>query len=406
VKLKQVLELELNRIRLSDSELEKLNLQAKKFCLNLEKSLKKRKIKASVFIGGSLAKKTILKKDLQDVDIFVRFDSKYKDTEISDLLEKSLKARRIHGSRDYFQLKKGDILFEIIPVINVSSSKQARNITDLSYFHVSYVLSKLRKNPKLANEIMLAKSFCHGQGVYGAESYISGFSGYALELLVIYYKSFVNFLKAAGKQEQIVLDPSKYYKNKQDILDSLNEAKLSSPIIFVDPTNKNRNALAALSKEAFIKFQVASKNFLKKPSLSYFQEKEINSKDYNFIIKARTDRQEGDIAGSKLKKFFGFIARELGRFFAVNKKAFRYNDDKTARLYFNIKPRKELILNGPPIDKTEHFLKFKLAHKNTFIKNKKIYAKEKITLSPKEFLKQFKIKNFKVMRSMGIIEVD
>ncbi|MCX6748988.1 MAG: hypothetical protein NT076_05285 [Candidatus Pacearchaeota archaeon] len=429
VNVKEILKKELGRIKPTSEELAKLEDEAKTFCLNLERSLKKRKIKASVFIGGSLAKKTILKKENQenplnvgfsgprkfkkqqnfrgyDIDIFVRFDSKYKDCEISDLLAKSLKATRIHGSRDYFQIKKGKVTFEIIPVIKVNKARGARNITDLSYFHVSYVLGKLKKNPRLADEIMLAKSFCHGQEVYGAESYISGFSGYALELLVIYYKSLINFLKIAGKAEQIVLDPEKLYKNKQDILESMNEAKLTSPIIFVDPTNKNRNALAALSKESFLRFQKASSSFLKKPSLAYFQAKKINEKNYNSILKARTNRQEGNIAGSKLKKFFGFVERGLEKNFSIEKKDFEYDNKKEATLYFKIKAKSNIIVNGPPIEKADNLEKFKEKHKNTFIKNGKIYAKEQVKMSVKEFLKEFKTKNKKIIESMGITELD
>ncbi len=405
MKIKEILAKELGRIKLDESELEKLEKQSKEFCLGLERSLKKKKIKASVFAGGSLAKKTILKKNRYDIDIFVRFDSKYKDSEISDLVSRVIKASRVHGSRDYFQIKKGKVIFEIIPVVKIGKPSQARNITDLSYFHVAYVLNKLKRNHKLADEIMLAKSFCHGQEIYGAESYISGFSGYALELLVIYYKSFLNFLKNTCKQEQIVLDPEKFYKNKQNVLESMNEAKLASPIIFVDPTNKNRNALAALSKEAFAKFQVAAKNFPKKPSLAYFQAKKINAKNYNLIVKARTNRQEGDVAGSKLKKFFGFLARELERYFKIEKRNFEYQG-KEASLYFKIKAKKIIIANGPPISMADSLEEFKLKHKNTFIKNNRIYAREKINMNSRGFLKQFKIKNKKIIESMGISGVD
>ena len=52
---------------------------------------------------------------------------------------------------------------------------------------------------------------------------------------------------------------------------NLNESKLQSPIVFVDPTFKERNALAALSRETFEKFKKASKVFLRAPSKRYFE---------------------------------------------------------------------------------------------------------------------------------------
>ena len=56
----------------------------------------------------------------------------------------------------------------------------------------------------------------------------------------------------------------------------LNSAKLNSPIILVDPTYKQRNALAALSDETFEKFKSACKKFLKNPSLKSFEIKKTN----------------------------------------------------------------------------------------------------------------------------------
>ncbi|MBD3252791.1 hypothetical protein GF386_03610, partial [Candidatus Pacearchaeota archaeon] len=54
-------------------------------------------------------------------------------------------------------------------------------MTDLSYFHVNHILKKIKKNKNLSDEIRLAKKFAYSQNCYGAESYIHGFSGYALE---------------------------------------------------------------------------------------------------------------------------------------------------------------------------------------------------------------------------------
>jgi len=405
--IKSVLEKQLEKIKLNEKEFKELEEKAKKLYSNLEKNLKKRKIRADVFVGGSLAKKTLLKKDIYDIDIFVRFDKKYKDNEISRLLEKALGiARKVHGSRDYFQIRQGKVTFEIIPVIKIKNAKEARNVTDLSYFHVSYVKNKIDKNKKLADEIMLAKSFSYANKCYGAESYIKGFSGYALELLVIYYKSFMNFIKAVAKaKEKIVLDPEKHYKNKQEILLNLNEAKLASAMVFVDPTFKERNVLAALSQETFLKFKDVCKKFLAKPSTIFFEESKIDKKDYNLIIKAGTNKQEGAIAGSKLLKFFKFLQQELSRYFEIKKSEFNYNNEKAAYFYFKIKPRRELILSGPPINAVENVLAFRKKHKSAFIKQGKVYAKEKINTNPKKFINDFKIKNKDKMKDMGINEL-
>src|SRR5512142_1004009 len=83
----------------------------------INKTLRKQKVRAVAKIGGSFAKDTWLAGD-HDVDIFVAFDTSYEDSKLSDMLEKALKplkAERVHGSRDYFQVHDG-FTYEIIPV--------------------------------------------------------------------------------------------------------------------------------------------------------------------------------------------------------------------------------------------------------------------------------------------------
>src|SRR3972149_3567125 len=89
------------------------------FISQFNSELKKFKIKAICVPGGSVAKNTFLKGDF-DVDLFVKFDYSYREKNISDLLEKVLKQynpERVHGSRDYFQLTKDNLNYEIVPVL-------------------------------------------------------------------------------------------------------------------------------------------------------------------------------------------------------------------------------------------------------------------------------------------------
>ena len=102
--LKQVL----NEVEPSKEEIKLINNGAKDFVSEFKKILSSSKIKAEVFVGGSYAKGTMIKKGVYDIDIFVRFDKDYSDEEISDITEGLLKKKwvfkRVHGSRDYFQI--------------------------------------------------------------------------------------------------------------------------------------------------------------------------------------------------------------------------------------------------------------------------------------------------------------
>ncbi len=129
-----------------ENKLKIIKNEVNAFLKDIKSILKKDKIKAEIFVGGSYAKQTLMRKDKYDIDIYVRFDKKYEN--ISDLLEKIIKKSKmkfikIHGSRDYFQIQKDNgLLFEIIPVRKISKPMEAENVTDLSYLHVNYVKKK------------------------------------------------------------------------------------------------------------------------------------------------------------------------------------------------------------------------------------------------------------------------
>ncbi len=253
--LKEVLQ----RVEPSEEELKIIGDSLHEFLNQLNKRLKALKINAEIFLGGSFAKATIIKKDLYDIDIFVRFDKEHKENELSKLTGRILRgiknASLIHGSRDYFRVNASkNLVFEIIPVKKIKNPKEAENITDLSYSHVNYIKRKL-KNKKLLDEIRLAKAFCHANNCYGAESYIRGFSGYALELLVYHYGSFLKFIRAMSKiKDKKVIDIEKHYTNKNQVLMDINASKLYSPVILIDPSYKQLNVLAAVYEETFKKF--------------------------------------------------------------------------------------------------------------------------------------------------------
>lgn len=386
----------------------------------LREELKKSKIDAEIFLGGSFAKDTLIKGEFYDIDIFVRFDWKYEDiskllTKVLDKIKKKhkLKIEKLHGSRDYFRIIKSNIIFEIVPVARIKKPKEARNVTDLSYFHVNYVKRKFGKN--LGKEVVFAKQFCKAQKVYGAESYVNGFSGYALECLIIYYKSFEKMLRELAKikpGERLIIDPEKAYKKKSDVLFDMNESKLNSPIILVDPTWKERNALAALNREMFEKFQEVARKFLKHPSKNFFEIKKFDIDGFKnkakkekaeFVrIELETNRQPGDIAGTKLKKFSNYLIKEVSRFFEVKDREFDYSGENKATFYIIAKSKREIIKIGPPRTLENNAKEFKKQNKSVFEKNGILHAKIKINFSAKKFIRDFAKKYHKSIKDMGI----
>jgi len=348
--MSSVLAEELTKISLSREEVLGMNKIAKDFI----SSLKAKGIKA--YVGGSLAKGTMVNRPgKQDIDIFVVFDYSEDISKLEGVLKKIKlpgELKRVHGSRDYFQIICNDLILEVIPVVKNRDPETAENVTDVSLSHVKYVGGAVKKNSTIAGEIKLAKAFCQGNRFYGAESYVKGFSGYSLEVLVIHFGGFVKFLKGIGKKR--VIDPLKYFKGEREVLNELNSSKLQGPLVLIDPTYKYRNVSAGLGLETFEKFKTVARAFLKSPSLEYFERKPIDVEGMKKLmgrfvkISLKTDRQEGDIAGTKMKKLLDFFVRELKRKQQqVVMKEFDYDGGQSAEGYIVVVEKPEIEVRGP-----------------------------------------------------------
>ena len=374
----------------------------------INNSLKQNKIRAVCVIAGSYAKGTILKNDF-DVDIFVRFDYSYKDDDLSEMLDvvlKPLNPERIHGSRDYFQIKKKGFLFEIVPVLMISDYKQAVNVTDMSPLHVGYV--KTHVNKKLCDEIRLAKQFCKGIGVYGAESYIRGFSGHVLDLLIIYYGSLKNLLMQASVWgKRVIIDIESHLK---DPLKELDQSKLVSPLIIVDPIQPDRNAAAALSKEKFELFKQKAREFIRVPKESFFKINKLNETTLKkkagnnllFIINIMPVVGKKDVVGAKVLKCFEHIETHIKKNdFNIIDCNWEFNEKKSL-LYFIIKNEtlsNKVIVRGPPVNVKNNAYMFKKKHPKAFVKEERLYAEEKRAyLTPRPLIKSLLKEDYVVSR--------
>lgn len=359
----------LKKIKPSKFEEFMLNRKLNIFLKKLNKNLKE----ATAMVGGSVAKNTWLSGN-HDVDIFVLFDN---DANASDRLENVLErvfkdVDRIHGSRDYFQLRFKGLNFEVVPVLKIEKVKDAKNITDISPMHVQWVASQ--KNEKIADEIRLAKAFAQAQGVYGAETYVKGFSGYVLEILTIYYKSFEKLVKAASTwQSHQMIDISKHYEG-------LNKEKIS-PLILIDPIDKTRNAAAALSQEKFTRFVNSCKGYLRNKDVDFFEKKKItldDLKDKNLVIKVTPLEGKKDVVGTKILKCLEYIEKELIlEGYTITEADWYWNED--ALLWFKVRDTELPKFKrhyGPPSNKTQNVKQFKLkwSHEKIYQEKDKVYV--------------------------------
>src|SRR3989338_5174000 len=340
----------LSKIKPNKQEL----LQFKKTSTAFLKTLNSKLKDAKAILGGSGAKGTWLSGNF-DIDIFVLFDYKkysQKTDELSNVLEPILKKafpsttlNRLHGSRDYFQMKYQNLSFEIVPILKISKADQAINITDVSPLHSQWVN---KHSAKVKDDIMLTKKLC----------------------------------KASQKWKiKEVIDAAKYYP-KKDALFHLNQSKLNSPLIVIDPVDKNRNAAAALSIEKLSLFQQKAKEYLLKPSASFFEKKVFDPSKIKAaaVVAITIEPLKGkeDVVGTKLLKVFQFLQKELEPF-SIKESHWEWEEE--AVLYFALN-KKELptieIRSGPPIKLTEHVKVFKQRHSDNYMENSRIFARVKV----------------------------
>ncbi len=320
-------------------------------------------------IGGSYAKGTWLSGD-HDIDLFIPYQKTTKN--ISDQLEKHLQKKfknvvRLHGSRDYYQIRQTNITFEIVPVKKIRKADEAENITDVSPLHVAWVNKHTNEHRK--DEVRLAKQFCKAHHLYGAETYIKGFSGYVLEILVVHYGNFAKLLKhSLHWKEGMVIDVAGHYHG-------INSSKKTA-LIIIDPVQASRNAAAALSDEKIKAFQKAARAFLQHPSKDAFIETPFNLAEIqknDLVIQATPLTGKRDTVGTKLLKVHEYLLQKLEEEgYEITGSGWHWNTN--AYFWYTVKATKlskTLKHSGPPLINTKHLAAFTKKYKKLALKKEK-----------------------------------
>ncbi len=128
--------------------------------------------------------------------------------------------------------------------------------------------------------------------------------------------------------------------------------------------------------------------FAAKPSIKFFEKKEIDAKELRKIagrkkallsvIAAETKKLQEEISAAKLTKFFGFLIYIMEKNgFKVLQKEMKFEKQKGTVYIIYKNPSASMLVIGPPINVLEHVLKFKKKYKKVFVKNGKACTKTK-----------------------------
>ncbi|MDA3856368.1 MAG: nucleotidyltransferase domain-containing protein [Candidatus Woesearchaeota archaeon] len=419
----------LNKIKPTPEEDSLRKKLVDEFISSLEISCKKLGLKCDFFIGGSFGKETYLTGS-SDVDIFVSFDLKYDDSKISSYLQKILDLANVDyvkqkGSRDYysyiFKNDKTEIKFELVPNRKIKTISDVLNSTDVSPFHVDFLKKLSLKNSLLFDEIRLAKQFFKAKRLYGAESYINGFSGHIVDILIAYYGSLENLLLDAKSWDEMkFIDINNFYKGFDDAKKKLESDKISK-LVVVDPIIKTRNAARALSDENYYKFLLVAQNFdvlrekdfevikfdlVKVISGAKKYTKLGNLKAIFYTINFEVGGNSEDIVGSKLLKLNNKIkSYYLAYDFEVFKNEFFIDTKSGVALLVFFFEKKELSkfkkITGPYVYMSDAVRNFTKGRDIYFIEGSRIYGYDL-----REFLKPETISKIKMEDARDLVGRD
>lgn len=265
-----------------------------------------------VMLVGSYAKDTWLK-DSIDIDIFVKIKASVDDARFESIGKsigfealKNYNPYLRYSQHPYVEAVVEGIRVNVVPCYDVALGKW-RSAADRSPYHTLYMLQRLDDVKK--RDVRLLKRFMKVIGVYGAEIAVQGFSGYVCEVLILAYGSFINTLEYAARWregEVISVDGSMQgRKGKGD----------NSAIIIIDPIDSNRNLGTAISYECVGRFILASRNFLARPSLEYFNygkpRLESNHARNVLVIEFSYRKRSDDIIWGQLKSSMSAIVKQL-----------------------------------------------------------------------------------------------
>jgi len=319
-----------------------------------------------VTLEGSAAKNTWVR-GRAEADIFIRFDPETsreelekRIVELGTKLIESLggKPMLMYADHPYVEGIIDGVTIDVVACYRVEQQKWI-GATDRTPYHTRYVIEKLK--PGQEDEVRLLKGFMIGCGVYGAEIKVRGFSGYLTELLTIRYGSFLDTIRAAASwKPPIVIDLEGYYESVEDVLELFRD----SPLIVIDPVDRSRNVAAAVSHRRLSEFILASKLFLKRPSLRFFRRvpgrprasnilKLAKNRNILYIFFRLREYKPRDVIWGELRRSEEGVRKALERLgFKVYRSASWTDENKKCILLFELNklslPR-YMLHQGPPV---------------------------------------------------------
>jgi tRNA nucleotidyltransferase (CCA-adding enzyme) len=259
---KQIETIVLKKITPSPEEKKQIEDIIKSLKTEVMSEIKKTKIPITIELVGSIAKDTFIQTAV-DIDLFLLFPP---TVPRETLEEKGLAIGRaiLEEQEECFAehpyvrgLFKG-YKTELVPCYKIETSSQKLSAVDRTPLHTRYIEEHLEESQK--KDVRLFKQFLKGIGCYGAEAEIEGFSGYLCEIIVLKYGTF----------QQLIEQVQRWEYGEKLALDEKAHLDFTTPLIFIDPVDAERNVASAVSNEKFNLLIKACQDYRKNPRLTFF----------------------------------------------------------------------------------------------------------------------------------------
>lgn len=344
-----------------------------------------------VLLAGSTAKRTFLR-DKRDIDIFILFDRSVPKAglepavrAVMDSAFPTLGYQLSYAEHPYVRFRFEGRRIDLVPAYRITDASERLSAVDRSALHTRFVLDSLREGQ--AGEVLLLKQFLQANGLYGAEIKVEGFSGYLCELLIIRYGTFAKLVTAAAKWKgPVFIDIPAAYPGTKERKEA---AKRFGFFTVIDPTDRNRNVAAAVSRQNLSRFVSLCKAFLKKPSSGFFLKKPETFDEKlamaargkkAFVLSMPRPEVVDDVLWGQLRKMSGQLAAHLKDFRPEG----MISDDSRHIVRLGIVLERDtlprtMLLAGPPLKMVKHAAEFRKRHvKAKFtIRGRRIYAEVK-----------------------------
>ena len=262
----------LERIRPSNEERKRINETVLHIKSRLERHLPKG---VKMLLAGSIAKNTFLHGE-GDIDLFLlfpkTFDKEAMGKLVIDIVKKEFKNYEIaYAEHPYARIFVNSIKADIVPAYNITHVAHMGSAVDRSKFHVNFV----KKYLKSVDSVLLLKKMLKSFRIYGADMKSKGVSGYLTELIIVKYGSMEKAMEAVSKWKfNEVIEINERWNDKEKARQKFQGA----PMIFIDPTDRNRNVASALSAENFSRLVLLARAYSKGPDERLFFPKPSKAK--------------------------------------------------------------------------------------------------------------------------------